>query len=97
MVTLTKLFVIKIVAKVLSESFRSMQIFLSAVVFFSSSSSISSGDRLKKEISDPLAYPEHKSNIAAIIAATTTPNVGLYTVKSPNCNKISISKSNINN
>ena len=72
MVTFTKLFVIKIVASVRSESSRSFMIFLSRSSLLSSSSFKSVGDSEKKAISEPEANPEksksRQDNTIAIIA-----------------------------
>ena len=65
-VTLTKLFVIRMVARVRSESSLSIRIFLS-LVLSGLSSDKSFGDKLKNAISAPLAKPETKSKTIADI------------------------------
>ena len=72
-VTLTKLFVINIVANVRSVSCRSAAICLSRTLLSGLNSSISCGERLKKAISLPLANPDNNSNVAVKAIATTTP------------------------
>ena len=81
-VTLTKLLVIRIVANVRSLSSRSFFIFLSVSVLCCSSSLISFGERLKKAISEPLAYPERINNRAASAKAIIVPAVMGCTVTS---------------
>ena len=86
MVTLTKLLAIRIVANVLSESSRSMEMLLSAGFFSGSRLSRSCGDKLKNAISEPLAKPDNKSKKAARRAANRTPVViGWKTTRSLMC------------
>lgn len=74
-VTLTKLFVMSIVANVRSESFLSMMMSLS-FAFSSSSSARSFGERLKNAISEPLAKPDMISNKIVIAKHINTERVG---------------------
>ena len=86
MVTLTKLFVIRIVASVRSESSRNIEMLLSAGFFSGSRLSRSCGDKLKNAISEPLAKPDNKSKKAARRAANRTPVViGWKTTRSLMC------------
>lgn len=94
MVTFTKLLVIKMVAKVRSESSRNICIFLSVSVFPSSSSATSEGAKLKNAISEPLAKADIKSNIAAKTAAMTTPMDGECNATSPKAS-VMVDKSKI--
>ena len=86
--TFTKLLVIKIVAKVRSESSLNILIFISVGVLESSSSSTSEGERLKKAISDPLAKADKTSSMAAKTAAIILPVEGDNIVKSPKASVI---------
>ena len=76
-VTLTKLFVIKMVASVRSESARSSMIFLSHSSLLSSISFRSLGESEKKAISEPDANPETTNRRHAKIAAKTAPAEGV--------------------
>ena len=84
MVTFTKLFVMRMVANVRSESSRNMLMFLSLRLFSKSSSEMSDGERLKNAISEPLAKPETPSRNIAKTNANTTPIVGCCTYMSAN-------------
>ena len=84
MVTFTKLFVMRMVANVRSESSRNMLMFLSLRLFSKSSSEMSDGERLKNAISEPLAKPETPSKTIAKTNANTTPIVGCCTYMSAN-------------
>lgn len=75
-ITLTKLFVIRIVANVRSLSSSNDFIFWSASVFPALTSDISEGSKLKKAISEPLAKPEMNNKKNANRSAITTPKVG---------------------
>lgn len=93
MVTFTRLFMMRIVANVRSESSRNIWILRSLSFFSGSSSSRSCGERLKKAISEPLAKPDKKSKKAANTAATTMAGVnGLNTSQSLNWNNRIVSK-----
>ena len=75
-VTLTKLFVIRIVASVRSLSSRNFSILLSLDDFWAFNSAKSDGDRLKKAISEPLANADIAiSNMVSTIHINT-PVVG---------------------
>src|SRR5574344_1739582 len=76
-VTLTKLFVIRIVANVRSESLRSMDIFLSLSLFPSSSSLTSEGESEKNAISDADTNPDTPSSKQAMTAEMIAPKVGV--------------------
>ncbi len=75
-VTLTKLFVTRIVANVRSLSSLNFSIHASLGFFSGSMSLISDGERLKKAISEPLAKADTQSNNTAKHAAKTTPKDG---------------------
>ena len=75
-VTLTKLFVIRIVASVRSLSSRNFRILLSLDVFCAFSSAMSDGDRLKKAISEPLANADIAISIRVSAIHINTPVVG---------------------
>ena len=72
-VTLTRLFVMRIVASVRSLSSLSILIFLSVSVFCCSTSLMSLGDRLKNAISEPLANPDNTRRTAARMKAIIAP------------------------
>jgi len=74
-VTLTKLLVINIVAKVRSLSLRNIWIFLSFDVLHASISEISDGERLKNAISEPLANPDNNRSMTARTMENSTPKV----------------------
>ena len=82
MATLTRLFVIRIVASVRSESSPRASICLSCSSLLSSSSFKSLGDSEKNAISEPDANPEKISRIAASIAAKMAPMEGAMIVTS---------------
>lgn len=76
MVTLTKLLVIRMVAKVRSESSLSIFILASFALLDASNSAMSVGERLKKAISDPLANAEPTNSIIVRMLAMITPTDG---------------------
>ena len=82
MVTLTKLFVIKMVANVRSESSRNCLICWSSSVFSSSSSLKSAGDSEKKAISEPEAKPDANNSPQASKPAMIAPVDGVIRVTS---------------
>ena len=72
-VTLTRLFVIRMVANVRSDSARNC-LMLTSLGFFSSSSSLkSTGDNEKKAISEPEAKLDTNSKRQAVTPATMAP------------------------
>ena len=95
-VTLTKLFVINIVARVRSLSPLRYSIFLSAGIRSASISLMSFGVRLKNAISEPLAKPDIISSMAAKMAATYTPAVGSTNVTSLNAFVINVKSKILN-
>jgi hypothetical protein len=78
-VTLTKLLVISIVARVRSESSLNILILESLTVCSSSIIEISLGDSEKNAISDADIIPETYKRKTINIKETYTPNVGEYT------------------
>ena len=75
-VTFTKLFVIRIVASVRSESSRNRAMLLSRTSFSVSSCAMSPGDKLKNAISEPLANPDTNNKPTTNTIATATPKDG---------------------
>ena len=80
--TFTRLLVIRMVAKVRSESSRRARIFLSFSSELSSSSFMSFGESEKKAISDPEAKPEKNKRIRARIPEKMAPMEGAMIVTS---------------
>ena len=75
-VTFTKLFVIRIVASVRSESSRNRAMLLSRTSFSVSNCAMSPGDKLKNAISEPLANPDTNNKPTTNTIATATPKDG---------------------
>ena len=89
MVTFTRLLVISMVASVRSESLRNCLICTSPVVFSSSSSFRSDGDKEKNAISEPEAKLDTNNKRQAQIPATMAPMDGDIRVTSLNTCKYS--------
>ena len=77
MVTFTKLLVIKMVAKVRSESLRSSSIFLSRSSLLSSNSFKSLGESEKNAISEPEAKPDRNNKRMAKMPEMIAPKEGV--------------------